>query len=814
MSRPIVLAFALFVAWCAAPQLCADEPTVASGPARAKSITESATESTIEAALNKPVTLDVQEVSLQDTLQKLGKQASINIVLDKKGLEDASIDPNTPVTLTAKDSLLRDVLGPLLNDFDLVYAVQDDVLRITSKDRESAIFTTRLYPVDDLIGEMVDDDKRKAPNFNSLLSAIRIAQSDDYSNLSAVQGPAGWAIASSGNRRSHDCLAALLASLRETRLETRENPNAKLIAALEAETTFELKSQSIIEAIDWLAKKHKVPMVVDYRALADAAIDSTVKVELTVRRPVSLAAALDILLEPLELRHVIQYGAIRITSDERADDMIEVRAYLVEDLLDTRPGVRSRTDYLFDLLFDCVDPSEWASNSGPPPIMVLKLPWGQVMVVPGSDATHEDLTTLFAELRALNPRRAANARADAEKPTGVADNGGKHTAVPVLPAVISARQTAKRSREAALEATLAKSTSFTIEEQPLAAALEKISKLRDVDIRMDERFLADAQIDPSLLYAYHSHSPLPLADALEMILDGSGLACAIRHESLYVTSKESAEGTRSIRVYPVGDLVNANAPEVKTSGRKAIDPLLSLIMATIEPSTWAARSKGGYGSISLAYPPGGPALVANCKRSVHANIVALLAGIRAGVTTRESDVAAKIETSLEQPVTLNIDDKTLGDAIGELVEKYKLPIWPDSGRYTDERVSLRIEQPIALGAAFDLLLEPVEMTTVIRHGRLWIKNKEQARRIVETRVYMVNDLVERGEDGQERCKWLAVAIEGLIEPRTWRSSDEDVSFNGIGVFEGPKGWMIAVTTTKRLQRQITTLLAEIRAAKR
>ena len=46
---------------------------------------------------------------------------------------------------------LRSALRLILEEFDLTYVVQDEVLKITSKEKADEILTTRVYPVADLV---------------------------------------------------------------------------------------------------------------------------------------------------------------------------------------------------------------------------------------------------------------------------------------------------------------------------------------------------------------------------------------------------------------------------------------------------------------------------------------------------------------------------------------------------------------------------------------------------------------------------------------------------------------------------------------
>lgn len=772
---------------------------------------ESPKEKEIEAALRRPLTIDVREVSLEEALARIAKNTRLNIVIDNHALDDIGVDPSVLVTCSVRDTLLEHLLDQMLDCFDLSYIVQNDVLRVTSKLRANDYKPTRLYPIEDLIGKMHNDPKSKEkPNFNALENAIEWALGESAGTPSMVHGQAGWMIAFTGTRRSHQRLAAFITDLRATRQGNPAIPDAALEAALRKPTTFELKTQSLIDAIEWLSEMHKVPMSVDYQAFANSAIDPAVKVALNVRQPISLAAALEILLEPLELTHTIQYGTIRITCDVRTDSLIQTRVYSVQDLLDTRQGAKSTVDYLRDLIYDCVSPDEWSSYSGASRIWGLQLPWGMVLVVPCSRSAHNDIATLFDDLRALKTAGATNVGTVAAKAPRATSREKQSPVIAQSPRK-ECKPSHKRLHEAALEAALAKPTDFTIEELAIADALRRISDLQNLEIRLDHANLSGTQLNPELFYPFRTQGKVPLAEALEMILDDSGMACVIRHESLMVTSNDVAQSTVVARVYPVADLVNSNAPMTNNVGGMSDDPLPGLIVRTLEPQTWAVGNQEGHASVRLAYPPGGPALVAVCKHSVHAQISKLLAGIRAGGTSSASEDT--IESALQQPAVVRIKQQPLGDAIEELVKKHELPAWPFSRRAAAEPVNLTVETPISLASIFDLLLDQAQMAYVIRHGMLWFDTKAKGRQIVETRIYSVDDLAARGSKGEEECRQLVRTIADLMPQAPAGGADNGASSFGVGAYQGPKGWIVVVTAPHRSHHHLAALLKSIRSTK-
>jgi hypothetical protein len=113
-------------------------------------------EEKIYKALRETTSIDFENTPLADAIEYLKAKHDIEIQLDNKGLVDAALEPSAPVTRKAKGIKLRSALRLVLDDLDLTYVVQDDVLTITSKDKATEIMSVRVYPVADLMTPLYD----------------------------------------------------------------------------------------------------------------------------------------------------------------------------------------------------------------------------------------------------------------------------------------------------------------------------------------------------------------------------------------------------------------------------------------------------------------------------------------------------------------------------------------------------------------------------------------------------------------------------------------------------------------------------------
>lgn len=188
------------------------------------------------------------------------------------------------------------------------------------------------------------------------------------------------------------------------------------------------------------------------------------------------------------------------------------------------------------------------------------------------------------------------------------------------------------SGEAEIEARLAAPVMLEIVDVDLATAMASIAEGQGIDIQIDERAIADSAIDVSVPVKSRNRRPLPLGQALDLMLDPLQLTYAVQHGVVRITSKEKADGILITRVYPVEDLVKmsaaSNQPYMPNKSGLSFGPLIQMIEDTIAPDSWDTNS--GVGSIKpFTSAPGGLALVISNTHKTHYQVATLLADLRA-----------------------------------------------------------------------------------------------------------------------------------------------------------------------------------------
>jgi hypothetical protein len=105
-------------------------------------------EQEIAVRLGRPTTIDFVDLPLEDCLTFLHDFHGISIWFDKTVRDVQAIPSDLPITLRLEGVALRSVLKLILEPLQLTYAIEDEVLKITSKPAGKLI--TRTYPVQDL----------------------------------------------------------------------------------------------------------------------------------------------------------------------------------------------------------------------------------------------------------------------------------------------------------------------------------------------------------------------------------------------------------------------------------------------------------------------------------------------------------------------------------------------------------------------------------------------------------------------------------------------------------------------------------------
>jgi general secretion pathway protein D len=175
-----------------------------------------AAELEIKRRLSTPVDVHYKARPLSDVIQDLSAVTNIPIVMDSRAMSEMRVTSDAPVTLQLNTPIkLQSALKLILDEFELTYIIENDVLQITSHEARRSRVWPKTYRVTDLVTPI--------PNFTSgyedgLAGALRAAyqmttqQADVHvmpvsmANLASNTGGAGL-----GRRRRNEHHSSLRA---------------------------------------------------------------------------------------------------------------------------------------------------------------------------------------------------------------------------------------------------------------------------------------------------------------------------------------------------------------------------------------------------------------------------------------------------------------------------------------------------------------------------------------------------------------------------------------------------------------------------
>ena len=104
----------------------------------------------LEQALNKVVILDFTDSPLIEVITFFSDELLVNVVLDSAALSDAGIATDMPVTRQISGLTARSALKLILEPLSLTAVIDNEILRVTTREKAIEILITRTYPVSDL----------------------------------------------------------------------------------------------------------------------------------------------------------------------------------------------------------------------------------------------------------------------------------------------------------------------------------------------------------------------------------------------------------------------------------------------------------------------------------------------------------------------------------------------------------------------------------------------------------------------------------------------------------------------------------------
>lgn len=298
-----------------------------------------------------------------------------------------------------------------------------------------------------------------------------------------------------------------------------------------------------------------------------------------------------------------------------------------------------------------------------------------------------------------------------------------------------------------VERVLAQPASLDFDDALLKDFGPKLAAQLHVNVLLDRKALAEANIPDEVRISLHCHE-MPPGESLRQALSRRGLGfITLAEDTLEITTEENAAKHEILCIYDVRDLVGYyHAPD--PYGRQSyadFDSLIDVITSIVAPSSW--DSSGGAGQIA----PYLGCLFIPQTEEVQDQIGRLLIGLRkardAGpndcqpivVDGPRSPLAAAIDAQLDKPLEMHFPGGKL-PALEKWLKQLGIPSALDDRALADqgslETALDRLDlHEVVLGWALRHLLNQHQLDYLIVDDGLVITTQEEAGRRLECVVY-------------------------------------------------------------------------------
>lgn len=242
---------------------------------------------------------------------------------------------------------------------------------------------------------------------------------------------------------------------------------------------------------------------------------------------------------------------------------------------------------------------------------------------------------------------------------------------------------------------------------PLNQIMQGISDDYDIPIVFDRQALDSLAISEETEVSVNLRN-ISRRAAIELILrQVEDLTYLVDSGVVMITNEDEAQQRLEVRVYRIDDLLKANTYQIPAgaSAWADFDPIIDLITATVEPSSWRENGRGD-GDLRRIRPG---MLVISQTRRVHQQIENLLATVR--------EVKAKVDA--EQPINeVGVTEKPLEDQ--PLTKSYQVTYGFD---FQPERTQEMIRETVMKSVDWkanskdrdDVFVEVIQGRVVVRH---------------------------------------------------------------------------------------------------
>ncbi|MBL8851384.1 MAG: hypothetical protein JNG89_17000 [Planctomycetaceae bacterium] len=282
----------------------------------------------------EPISIEFQGTPLRDVLAYIADATQLPILFDMPALNEEGITGDEEVSMiqtgplhTALDILLHNV-----NQVELAWIQDAEVIRITTKDKADDLKTTQYYNIRDLL--------EAGHTRDGLRNVVLEATEGPWEPIDGIGGTVsgyGDLLVVKQCQRTQLDVACTLAALRTRGLVRTVGvlqSHYRIGEALDSPTSIEFAGTPVRDVISYISEMHDIPVVLDTSTLSEEGISGDEEVSLAVNG-IKLSNALRLLLENInqvELDVIIRNGALWVTTKDEADEFLQTVIYDVADI--------------------------------------------------------------------------------------------------------------------------------------------------------------------------------------------------------------------------------------------------------------------------------------------------------------------------------------------------------------------------------------------------------------------------------------------------------------------------------------------------
>ena len=345
---------------------------------------------TIRTALTERTVVEFVRAPLREVVDYLSQVHNIPFFFDKKGLRDADIGTDAPITMNIKGNNLAEVLDAMLKPLDLTWLVKHQVLFITTNEAASQMLETRIYrPL-------------KGPNAFAFLRDIpkNIAPQswDEVGGPGSAAATPFGAIAVSNTYAVHRRIAKHYSQVLQWTGSGLVPASSPIEKTLQQNTILEFLETPLKEVLEFLKAQHQVSFTIDKKAFDGVGLQTEVPITESLRG-IRLSSALPLMLLELDVAWAADKNSIRLTMPEDLRQDVQLKRYPVKDLADGQQGRQ-----LIELITTLTAPDNWDAVGG---LGQARIGAQGTLDVRQDPATHRQVAQLLADLRVAKKAMAA-----------------------------------------------------------------------------------------------------------------------------------------------------------------------------------------------------------------------------------------------------------------------------------------------------------------------------------------------------------------------------------------------------------------------